>query len=208
MGIATQEQSVTGRAARSGQLVWPPVRCTAAAARVTLRTASLAPPCAGPHSAAMPDATHAKGLAWEEPAAGAGAEVVQQGWARRKEGGRLSVGSSACKPCMSEPPLLAPQGLPPRGPRPYPKCRRVVPPSASKIQPPPPTHPPHPAGLSPTLTSGAHGGGGCVLLVVQVQDEDDLQRLGQLGVHLIALRGHCGGGQGCAQRGGPSRFCW
>ena len=29
---------------------------------------SLAPPCAGPQSAAMPEATHAKGLAWLEPA--------------------------------------------------------------------------------------------------------------------------------------------
>lgn len=48
----------------------------------------------------------------------------------------------------------------------------------------------------PTLTGCAHGGGGRVLLVVQVQDEDDLQRLGQLRVHLVALRGHCtDGGQ-------------
>ena len=31
-------------------------------------TASLAPPWAGPHSAAMPEATQAKGLACEEPA--------------------------------------------------------------------------------------------------------------------------------------------
>lgn len=33
-----------------------------------LSTASFAPPCAGPHSAAIPEATHAKGFAWLEPA--------------------------------------------------------------------------------------------------------------------------------------------
>jgi hypothetical protein len=32
------------------------------------RTASLAPPCAGPHREAMPAAMHANGLAWEEEA--------------------------------------------------------------------------------------------------------------------------------------------
>ena len=38
------------------------------AGRRPVLSTSLAPPCAGPQSAATPEATHAKGLAWLEPA--------------------------------------------------------------------------------------------------------------------------------------------
>ena len=37
---------------------------------------SLAPPCAGPHRAAMPEAIHAKGFAWLEPV-GTGTTISQ-----------------------------------------------------------------------------------------------------------------------------------
>ena len=66
-----------------------------------------------------------------------------------------------------------------------------------------------------SLTCGAHGRGGRILLVVQVQDEDDFQGFGQLWINLVPLAGYCrqagkkaGGRQAQAQRfGSMQRFC-